>query len=237
MSATPKRSAALRGWHFRSVLGVGLTCHLSVSCVVVGRRFRHWACLTEPIIHFNLKTQNTRALLAAQAFGWQARACWAGAPLFRRFCRPRDPVEQDRHCSGRHWHSGAGCQPPFGAEFGGRAGQSVVCRAVGSVGRPTFALGAGDVLEVSIWELRLPVFWGGLAGLRSSAATARVIVLPEQMVAAGGNIQVPLSGQSRRRAHVSRRASRHRVGPQAKPTSRRWWCAFCAHHRRGHRGG
>ena len=65
----------------------------------------------------------------------------------------------------------------------------------GQSGKPTFALGAGDVLEVSIWESPPASLFGvATADLRSGAATARVIVLPEQMVAADGNIQVPFVG-------------------------------------------
>jgi polysaccharide export outer membrane protein len=68
-------------------------------------------------------------------------------------------------------------------------------RQWGQAGKPTFALGAGDVLEVSIWESPPASLFGvATADLRSGAATARVIVLPEQMVAADGNIQVPFVG-------------------------------------------
>ena len=68
-------------------------------------------------------------------------------------------------------------------------------RQWGSAAQPGFALGAGDVIEVSIWEAPPASLFGVTAlDLRSGAATARVSVLPEQMVGADGNIQVPFVG-------------------------------------------
>lgn len=69
-------------------------------------------------------------------------------------------------------------------------------RQWGNADQPGFALGAGDVLEVSIWEAP-PVSLFGVSAidLRSGSATARVSVLPEQMVGSDGKIQVPFVGE------------------------------------------
>lgn len=78
------------------------------------------------------------------------------------------------------------------------AGQGIrasFARQWGSVAQPSFVLGAGDVLEVSIWEAPPATLFGVTsADLRSGASTARVSVLPEQMVGADGTIQVPFVG-------------------------------------------
>ncbi len=78
------------------------------------------------------------------------------------------------------------------------AGQGVrasFARQWGSAAQPSFVLGAGDVLEVSIWEAPPASLFGvSPLDLRSGAATARVSVLPEQMVGADGSIQVPFVG-------------------------------------------
>jgi len=65
----------------------------------------------------------------------------------------------------------------------------------GQAGKPTFALGPGDVLEVSIWEAP-PVSLFGVSALdmRSGAASARVSLLPGQMVTFDGNLDVPFAG-------------------------------------------
>lgn len=61
--------------------------------------------------------------------------------------------------------------------------------------QPGFWLGAGDVLEVSIWEAPPASLFGASSlDLRSGSATAKVTVLPSQMVAADGTIEVPFAG-------------------------------------------
>lgn len=56
-------------------------------------------------------------------------------------------------------------------------------------------LGAGDVLEVSIWEAPpASLFGASVSDVRSGMATARVSVLPGQMVAFDGSIDVPFAG-------------------------------------------
>lgn len=62
---------------------------------------------------------------------------------------------------------------------------------------PVHAVGAGDVVEVSIWEAPPAALFGGttLLDARSGPATARVTALPEQMVASDGTINIPFAGQ------------------------------------------
>lgn len=65
----------------------------------------------------------------------------------------------------------------------------------GQARQPGFWLGAGDVLEVSIWEAPPASLFGASSlDLRSGSATAKVTVLPSQMVAADGTIEVPFAG-------------------------------------------
>lgn len=65
----------------------------------------------------------------------------------------------------------------------------------GQARQPGFWLGAGDVLEVSIWEAPpASLFGASPLDLRSGTATARVTVLPSQMVSADGTIDVPFAG-------------------------------------------
>lgn len=61
-----------------------------------------------------------------------------------------------------------------------------------------FAIGPGDVLEVSVWEAPpASLFAGSVIDPRSTASSARVAVLPEQMVGTGGEITVPFAGTVR----------------------------------------
>lgn len=64
-----------------------------------------------------------------------------------------------------------------------------------SIGLP-YVVGAGDVLEVSIWEAPPAVlFSNGLATSRVGLATTSMATLPEQMVSGEGTINIPFAGQ------------------------------------------
>jgi polysaccharide biosynthesis/export protein len=65
----------------------------------------------------------------------------------------------------------------------------------GTAVAPRSAIGAGDALEVSIWEAP-PAALFGSSGLdaRGVNSTSRVSVLPEQTVNSAGNINVPFAG-------------------------------------------
>ncbi len=56
-------------------------------------------------------------------------------------------------------------------------------------------VGAGDVVEVSIWEAPpATLFSTTMIDSRAGPATSRVTTFPEQMVSAGGTINVPFAG-------------------------------------------
>jgi polysaccharide biosynthesis/export protein len=59
-----------------------------------------------------------------------------------------------------------------------------------------YAIGAGDVVEVSVWEAPpASLFGSGTIDPRSGPSTTRVTALPEQMVNSDGRINVPFAGQ------------------------------------------
>lgn len=87
---------------------------------------------------------------------------------------------------------------PLASQLAGSKSAASFAAQWGNDGKPGFTLGAGDVLEVSVWEAPPASLFGSSAlDMRSGAATARVSVLPEQMVAADGTIQVPFAGSVR----------------------------------------
>lgn len=57
-------------------------------------------------------------------------------------------------------------------------------------------IGAGDVIEISVWEAPPAALFGGaVVEARAGAATTRVTTLPEQMVNARGEVNVPFAGK------------------------------------------
>ena len=60
---------------------------------------------------------------------------------------------------------------------------------------PAFVVGAGDVLEVSIWEAPPAALFGSAGAPGAGLATSRANALPEQMVSEAGMIRVPFAGQ------------------------------------------
>ena len=62
--------------------------------------------------------------------------------------------------------------------------------------QPGYVIGAGDVVEVSVWEAPPAALFGsGAIDPRSGPATTRVTALPEQMVNSDGRINIPFAGQ------------------------------------------
>lgn len=61
--------------------------------------------------------------------------------------------------------------------------------------RPGYKVGAGDVLEVSVWEAPPATLFGStVLDPRAGAATTRVTTFPEQMVSHEGMINIPFAG-------------------------------------------
>lgn len=59
-----------------------------------------------------------------------------------------------------------------------------------------YVVGAGDVIEVSVWEAPPAMLFGGAAvDSRSGSSSTRVTVFPEQMVSSAGMINIPFAGQ------------------------------------------
>ncbi|NPC57191.1 polysaccharide biosynthesis/export family protein [Caenimonas soli] len=65
----------------------------------------------------------------------------------------------------------------------------------GSAAAPKISIGAGDALEISVWEAPPAVlFGGGITDARGMNSSSRVAVLPEQMVSSTGAINMPFAG-------------------------------------------
>lgn len=59
-----------------------------------------------------------------------------------------------------------------------------------------YVIGAGDVIEVSVWEAPPAALFGsGAIDPRSGPSTTRVTALPEQMVNSNGSVNIPFAGQ------------------------------------------
>lgn len=59
-----------------------------------------------------------------------------------------------------------------------------------------YTIGAGDIIEVSVWEAPpAMLFGGGIVDPRMGPATTRVTTFPEQMVSRSGMINIPFAGQ------------------------------------------
>lgn len=62
--------------------------------------------------------------------------------------------------------------------------------------RSAFTIGAGDVIEVSIWEAPPAMLFGSTTiDPRIGPSTTRVTTFPEQMVGSSGMINIPFAGQ------------------------------------------
>jgi polysaccharide export outer membrane protein len=64
-----------------------------------------------------------------------------------------------------------------------------------ATGAPAYAVGPGDMVEVSIWEAPPAALFGAtVLDPRTGASTSKVAGFPEQMVSADGSINVPFAG-------------------------------------------
>ncbi|WP_206198693.1 polysaccharide biosynthesis/export family protein [Zoogloea dura] len=58
-----------------------------------------------------------------------------------------------------------------------------------------YGVGAGDVIEVSVWEAPPAALFGAtVIDPRAGAATARVVTFPDQMISHQGTIRIPFAG-------------------------------------------
>ena len=75
--------------------------------------------------------------------------------------------------------------------------QALFSEAFTTPTRSGYAIGAGDVIEVSVWEAPPAMLFGGggLADARGAVSTTRVTTFPEQMVSSNGMINIPFAGQ------------------------------------------
>ncbi len=74
--------------------------------------------------------------------------------------------------------------------------QSLFSDAFAEVPKTGFVVGAGDVVEVSVWEAPPALLFGaGGMDTRTAAAPTRVTSFPEQMVNSDGAVNMPFAGQ------------------------------------------
>ena len=72
---------------------------------------------------------------------------------------------------------------------------SLFSEALGTTVPTGYVVGAGDVLDVSIWEAPPAMLFGSATIEPRGAATARLTTFPEQMVNSDGLINIPFAGQ------------------------------------------
>lgn len=74
--------------------------------------------------------------------------------------------------------------------------QSLFSEVFGTAVQSGYVIGAGDVIEVSVWEAPPAALFGsGAIDPRSGPSTTRVTALPEQMVNSNGSVNIPFAGQ------------------------------------------
>jgi polysaccharide biosynthesis/export protein len=87
---------------------------------------------------------------------------------------------------------------PVARKVAASQAQSLFSEAFGKGTAQSYRIGAGDVLEVSIWESPPASLFGtGGVETRAGASTARPTVFPEQMVNVQGTINIPFVGMVR----------------------------------------
>ncbi|MCP5333479.1 MAG: polysaccharide biosynthesis/export family protein [Pseudomonadales bacterium] len=102
------------------------------------------------------------------------------------------------------------------------AQQQRFSQLLASSGARGYAVGPGDVLEVSIWEAPPAALFGAAAvDPRMGMTSTRASALPEQMVAADGSINVPFAGAvpvaGKSPQQIEREISRRLAGKANQP--------------------
>ncbi|MFL6707439.1 MAG: polysaccharide biosynthesis/export family protein [Massilia sp.] len=77
----------------------------------------------------------------------------------------------------------------------GQRSQALFSTTFGSRRQTAYAIGAGDVLEVSVWEVAPAALFGGVSDLRAAPGGARATTFPEQVVGSNGSVNIPFAGQ------------------------------------------
>lgn len=73
--------------------------------------------------------------------------------------------------------------------------QSLFSETFAATPQPGYMIGAGDVIEVSVWEAPPAMLFGGTAvDPRMAPSTAKVTTFSEQMVSSEGSINIPFAG-------------------------------------------
>lgn len=81
--------------------------------------------------------------------------------------------------------------------------KSLFSESFGAPMRTGYVIGAGDVIEVSVWEAPPAMLFGGaIVDPRMGPATTRVTTFPEQMVSSSGMINIPFAGQIASAGHT-----------------------------------
>ena len=74
--------------------------------------------------------------------------------------------------------------------------KNLFSESFGHSASPSYLVGAGDVVEVSIWEAPPAMLFGsGAMDSRATVTSNHVTVFPEQMVSSAGTISIPFAGQ------------------------------------------
>lgn len=74
--------------------------------------------------------------------------------------------------------------------------QSLFSETFDATAQSGYVIGAGDVIEVSVWEAPPAALFGsGAIDPRTGPSTTRVTALPEQMVNSNGSVNIPFAGQ------------------------------------------
>lgn len=73
--------------------------------------------------------------------------------------------------------------------------QSLFSKTLGTSAHVGYVVGAGDTVEVSVWEAPPATLFGTTGGdVRSGPITSRVTTFPDQMVSSAGTITIPFAG-------------------------------------------
>jgi len=76
-----------------------------------------------------------------------------------------------------------------------RRKQSLFSESFGDSVKVGYVIGAGDVIELSVWEAPPAMLFGGMSTDPAAGASSMRITFPEQMVGSGGSINIPFAGQ------------------------------------------